>query len=154
MPTFSSGGKMRPRLSGSSPPSGQGGIAAPLVGEHVDERRERARRHAEDGAGGDHGQALAHALEVPSQHEADNDLYKHLEHLADGGGRHVLVALAVAAVGAGQADQQHGGGEGADALRGLDVVERVREFRGEEEHDERAYDTQHAEGQPRDGEGA
>ena len=94
--------------------------------------------------------AVTRACEIPGQRQAGHDLCQHLQHLADGGGGHVLMTLAVAAVSAGQADQQHGRSEHEDALGRLYVVERVGQLVRDQRHDQRAGDAQHKERPPRD----
>lgn len=128
-------------------------VIASFIYEHVGERRQRTDRDAEDGAGGDYGEALADVLKPDGKCKPGEDLKEHLEYLADCGGLHVLVALAIAAVGAGQADEQQRRGEGLNALRSARVAEQHRKLGGVKEHDERADEAQHEECTPRYGEG-
>ena len=129
-----------------------GAVEAALAEEHIAQRGQRADRDAEDGARRGRGQAVPRADEIPREREPGGDLREHLEHLADRGGGHVLVALAVAAVGAGEADEQHRGAQSQYAQPRLGVVQRVRERVGEEGHYERAHDAYDKEGPPGHGE--
>ena len=125
-----------------------GGVAAALVDKHVGQRDQAAHRDAEDGSGGSRRQTVSGGGEVPGEGQARYDLGQHFEHLADSGRGHVLMPLAVAAVGAGQADQQHGRREDKDAPGGLNVVERVGELAREEGHGQGARHAEDEEGPP------
>ena len=120
------------------------GAVWPALDGHVDERGQRAGGDAEDGAGGGHGHALARVQQPLGQRKADDDLYQHLQHLPHGGGAHVCVALDVAAVGAGDAHQQHRRGQGEHALRAFRrVYEDDGHLRGEEQHQRGEQRAQH-----------
>ena len=107
---------------------GEAAVVAALIDHHVEQGHDRADGHAQDRAGGAHGQGHRVLRRIGAQdkhcdHEAGDDLEQDLQHLVHGGGEHVAVALAVAAISRNHAHQQDRGRHGAHAGRGVRVFQ-------------------------------
>ena len=124
------------------------------VPDHIAQRHHRADRHAEDRPRRADGQTLSRAQEGRREDQAEDDLEEHLQHLVDGGGDHVAVALAVAAVGRDQAHQQDRRGHRADRHGRVRVFQIIggQPLREGEEHEGEDH-ADHREGRQRDAEG-
>ena len=127
---------------------------AALIHDHVRERHDRADRNAQDRAGRADGQRLVRSQQRRGQDQSRDDLEEHLEHLVDRGGDHIAVALAIAAIGRDEANEQDCGGHGTDRQRGVRIFQIVggKPVRKREE-DEGKQHADHRKGAERDPEG-
>ena len=133
---------------------GQIAVMTVPVPDHIAQRHHRADRHAQDRARRARRQALARADQHRGEDQAEDDLEEHLQHLVDGRGDHVAVALAVAAVGRDKAHQQDRRGHRADAQRGVRIFKVVggQPFGESIEHEGEKH-ADNGEGRQRDAEG-
>ena len=108
------------------------------VGQQVADQKqhgdERADGDAENGAGGAGIQAHADLQHVPGQGQADAQLAQGLQHLADGGGRHVALALGIAPHTGQQAHAEYRRGQRLNGQAGHVVVHEARQLGRAEEH--------------------
>ena len=110
-------------------------VVAHLVHDHVYERDKRAYGHTQYCASDGDGLVIADLNEISGEGKTHRDLGKHLEHLADGGGLHILIALGQASVGRRKAAQEHCGRQHPDAQRRIGAVdERIGQPLGENKH--------------------
>ena len=107
----------------------------------------RARCDAHDGAGGAELRGLADVQHVPGQRQADAQLQQSFQHLADGGGGHVPLALGIAPHTGQQAHAEHRRGQGLDGGGRQGVVQEPGQGVRPKEHQHGAHQAQ-AEEQP------
>ena len=101
-----------------------------------------ARRDAHDGPRRAELRGLADVQHVPGQGQADAQLQQSLQHLADGGGGHVPLALGIAPHTGQQTHAEHGGSQGLDGGGRQGVVQEPGQRVRTEEHQHGADQTQ------------
>ena len=120
-----------------------------LMGEEVEDQEahgeNRADGDAEDGAGCHVFHTLRQLHNVPCQRKADAHLAQRLQHLRDGGGQHIALALEEAPEGAHDADQQHTGTQGADGGPGIGLILKLSQLTAEKGHQQTAGNAENQE---------
>ena len=122
------------------------GFRAVPVGEQVEDQEEHgqhgAHGDAQNGAGGADLHTVAQPQEIPGQGQSDGQLAQGLQHLGDGGGLHVPLALGIAPHAGQQTHAEYGGSQGLDGPVGQRVVHKACQLRRAEEHEQRQHQAQ------------
>ena len=104
---------------------GQLAVGTAELTQHVHQRQGGADGNADDGAAGCHGNASGGTDDQKCQGKAHYQFADGLDHLGDGGGDHITLAVEVAAVSGHQTDEKSAGTQTGNGDPGIGLIHQI-----------------------------